>query len=255
MTDATPDLRLGALCGSLSGQVSVVAREATSDRPLALCIDGVVKEYPGGVRALGGVSLEVAVGERLAVIGASGSGKTTMMSVMGTLERATSGSVTVLGRDVARASDVQLAGLRAYEVGFVFQSFHLHDALSAIENVALGMLYSGVSGRERRRAARVALSRVGLADRVSHRPPMLSGGECQRVAIARALVKRPAILLADEPTGNLDSASGAGVLTLLHELAADGATLVLITHDHQIADGFPRQVRMRDGQIVADERS
>ncbi len=229
--------------------------DAPADGQLALCLEDAVKEYAGGVRALGGVSLEVAGGERVAVVGASGSGKTTMLTVLGTLERATSGTVTVLGRDVARASDVQLAGLRAYDIGFVFQSFHLQDALSALENVALGMLYTGVSGRERREAAWTALERVGLGDRVSHRPAMLSGGECQRVAIARALVKRPAMILADEPTGNLDSASGAGVLALLHQLAADGATLVLITHDHQIADSFPRQVRMRDGQIIADERS
>ncbi|MGH3267424.1 MAG: ABC transporter ATP-binding protein, partial [Trebonia sp.] len=190
-----------------------------------------------------------------AVVGASGSGKTTMLTVLGSLERATSGTVCVLGRDVVRASDVELAGLRAYDVGFVFQSFHLQDALTALENVALGMLYTGIAGHKRRDAARTALERVGLSDRMTHRPAMLSGGERQRVAIARALVKRPAIILADEPTGNLDSTSGAGVLALLHGLAADGATLVLITHDHQIADGFPRQVQMRDGQIAADQRS
>jgi putative ABC transport system ATP-binding protein len=249
MTDTTRHSRRAR-----DGTLSQHARSLDAGR-LALCLDDVVKEYPGGVRALGGVSLEVAVGEQVAVVGASGSGKTTMLTVLGTLERATSGTVTVLGRDVARASDVQLAGLRAYEVGFVFQSFHLQDGLTAVENVALGMLYTGESGRERRDAAQTALERVGLGDRATHRPPMLSGGECQRVAIARALVKRPAIILADEPTGNLDSSSGAGVLELLHGLAADGATLVLITHDHQIADSFPRQVQMRDGQIVADERA
>jgi putative ABC transport system ATP-binding protein len=230
-------------------------QDGSPDGRLALCLDDAVKEYAGGVRALGGVSLEVAVGEQVAVVGASGSGKTTMLTVLGTLERASSGTVTVLGRDVAHASDVELAGLRAYEVGFVFQSFHLQDALTAAENVGLGMLYVGVNRRERRDAARTALERVGLGDRMTHRPPMLSGGERQRVAIARALVKRPAIILADEPTGNLDSKSGGDVLALLHQLASDGATLVLITHDHQIADGFPRQVQMRDGRIVADERS
>ncbi len=248
MTEAIPDT-------SRVAQHGAVPQDGSPDGRLALRLDDVVKQYAGGVRALGGVSLKVAVGEQVAVVGASGSGKTTMLTVLGTLERATRGTVSVLGRDVARASDVALAGLRAYEIGFVFQSFHLQDALTATENVALGMLYTGVSGRERREAANVALERVGLGDRVTHRPPMLSGGECQRVAIARALVKRPAIILADEPTGNLDSKSGGDVLALLHQLASDGATLVLITHDHQIADGFPRQVRMRDGQIVAGERS
>lgn len=178
-----------------------------------------------------------------------------MLTVLGTLERPTTGTVAVLGRDVARSSDASLAGLRAHRIGFVFQSFHLQDTLSALENVALGMLYAGVPGRQRRAAASAALERVGLSDRISHRPPMLSGGECQRVAIARALVKRPTIILADEPTGNLDSRSGQQVIALLRALASDGATLVLITHDQQIAGSFARQIHMRDGQIVADERA
>jgi putative ABC transport system ATP-binding protein len=227
---------------------------ATSD-PIILHLRDVVKEYPGGVRALRGVSVEITAGEQLAIVGPSGSGKTTMLTVLGTLERVTSGHVEVAGRDVASASDTDLAGLRAHEIGFVFQSFHLQDALTALENVATGMLYTGMRAGVRRDAAQLALERVGLGDRVTHRPSMLSGGERQRVAIARAIAKRPAIVLADEPTGNLDSKAGADVLGLMHQLASDGATLVLITHDHQIAASFPRQVTMSDGEIVADDRS
>jgi putative ABC transport system ATP-binding protein len=214
----------------------------------------VVKEYPGGVRALRGVSLEVESGDRVAVVGPSGSGKTTMLTVLGTLERPTSGSVEVAGRDVATATDNALAGLRAHQIGFVFQDFHLQDSMTALDNVANGMLYTGAPARARREAARGALERVGLGHRLTHRPPQLSGGERQRVAIARAIAKRPLIVLADEPTGNLDSTSGHDVLALLHELAADGATLALITHDHQIADSFPRRISMRDGEIVGDDR-
>ena len=227
----------------------------TAPPEIALRLDDVVKIYPGGVRALSGVSVEIAAGEQAAVVGASGSGKTTMLTVLGTLERPTTGTVAVLGRDVARSSDASLAGLRAHRIGFVFQSFHLQDTLSALENVALGMLYAGVPGRQRRAAASAALERVGLSDRISHRPPMLSGGECQRVAIARAVVKRPTIILADEPTGNLDSRSGQQVIALLRALASEGATLVLITHDQQVAGSFGRQIHMQDGEIVADERS
>jgi putative ABC transport system ATP-binding protein len=220
---------------------------------VALRLRDVVKEYPGGVHALRGVSVDVEAGDRVAVVGPSGSGKTTMLTVLGTLERPTSGSVEVAGRDVVAASDVQLAGLRAFEIGFVFQGFHLQDTMTALDNVATGMLYTGAPASERRDAARVALERVGLGERMTHRPQQLSGGERQRVAIARAIAKRPEIILADEPTGNLDSKSGGEVISLLHELAAEGASLVLITHDEQIAATFPRRIQMRDGEIVGDE--
>jgi putative ABC transport system ATP-binding protein len=222
---------------------------------VALVLDQVSKEYPGDVLALRGVSVEIADGERVAVIGPSGSGKTTMLTIMGTLERATRGGVRVEGHDVAGASDVELAGLRAHHIGFVFQGFHLQEAMPAVDNVALGMLYGGQPLRDRRALAQTALERVGLEHRVEFKPKQLSGGERQRVAIARAVAKRPKIILADEPTGNLDSRSGREVIDLLHRLASEGATLVLITHDDRIAAGFPRRLRMRDGEIVADEAS
>jgi putative ABC transport system ATP-binding protein len=220
----------------------------------ALQLESVVKEYPGDVAALRGVTLEVAEGDQVAVVGPSGSGKTTMLTIMGTLERPTSGHLTVAGQDVAKASDLRLAGLRAYQIGFVFQGFHLQEAMSAIDNVALGMLYTGQPLRQRRTTARIALERVGLAHRLEFKPKQLSGGERQRVAIARAVAKRPMIILADEPTGNLDSKSGGEVIALLHRLASEGATLVLITHDERIAAGFGRRIQMRDGEIVRDER-
>jgi putative ABC transport system ATP-binding protein len=220
---------------------------------VALELRDVVKEYPGDVVALAGVSVEIPAGDQVAVVGPSGSGKTTMLTVLGTLERPTSGAVEVAGHDVVAASDVELAGLRAFEIGFVFQGFHLQDTMTALDNVATGMLYTGAPVRERREAARLALERVGLGKRMEHRPQQLSGGERQRVAIARAIAKRPVIILADEPTGNLDSRAGREVIALLHELAAEGASLVLITHDEQIAGTFGRRIQMRDGEIVGDE--
>ena len=221
---------------------------------VASSLQAVTKEYPGGVVALRELTIEVPEGEQLAVVGPSGSGKTTLLTVMGTLERPTRGGVHVTGYDVAQASDRELAGLRAHALGFVFQGFHLQEAVTAVDNVALGLLYTGQPLRQRREAARAALERVGLGHRLTHRPPMLSGGERQRVAIARAIVKRPLLILADEPTGNLDSKASAEVVALLHGLASGGATLVLITHDENIASGFERRIQMRDGEIASDER-
>jgi putative ABC transport system ATP-binding protein len=219
-----------------------------------LALEAVVKEYPGGVVALRGVSIAIGDRDHVAVVGPSGSGKTTLLTILGTLERPSRGEVRVAGVDVVTAADRRLAGLRAHEIGFVFQSFHLQEWMTALDNVATGMLYTGARARDRRAAARAALQRVGLGQRLDHRPGQLSGGERQRVAIARALAKQPVIILADEPTGNLDSKSGAEVVALLHDLASEGATLVLITHDPGIADTFDRRIQMRDGEIVCDER-
>jgi putative ABC transport system ATP-binding protein len=214
----------------------------------------VTKTYPGSppVHALTSASLSISAGERVAVRGPSGSGKTTLLHVLGTLERPTDGAVWIDGQEVSALSDAELSAVRAHRLGFVFQNFYLLDHLDAVGNVALGLLYLGGSHRARAGAAVDALRRVGLDNRLAHRPRQLSGGERQRVAIARALAARPSVLLADEPTGNLDSASGAEIIALLAELAYDGTAIVVVTHDREVAAAMDREVLMRDGRIVGD---
>jgi putative ABC transport system ATP-binding protein len=205
------------------------------------------------VPALRGVTVAIEQGELVAIVGPSGSGKSTLLHLIGTLERPTAGSIAVSGVDVAGLSDRELALLRAAEIGFVFQQFFLAEHSTLLENVADGLLYAGVSATERRRLAVEALAAVGLAGRAAARPTHLSGGERQRVAIARALIGQPSIVLADEPTGNLDSATGEQIISLLDGLNAAGATIVVITHDWEIAARFPRLIQLRDGRIITDE--
>ena len=221
---------------------------------MALELDEVTKEHPGSppVVALRSVSLAVDEGEFVAVVGPSGSGKTTLLAIAGTLEHPTSGSVRIGGSRVEQLGDKELSAVRAYDIGFVFQQFFLVPTLTALDNVATGLLYRGIALSERRRAAGQALERVGLAHRMSHRPSELSGGECQRAAIARALVGEPTIVLADEPTGNVDSAQGAEVIRLLADINRGGTTILVVTHDPEISRQLPRTIRLRDGVIEAD---
>ncbi len=213
---------------------------------------GVSREYPGGVVALRDVDLDIERGELVAIVGPSGSGKSTMLNVMGTLDRPSAGQVVIDGFDVAELSDRALSALRASRIGFVFQHFHLAPGVSALDNVADGLLYTGVGLRERRERAEATLRRVGLGHRLTHRPHELSGGEKQRTAIARAVVREPALLLADEPTGALDSHSGESLMQLLLDLHGAGTTIVVITHERGVALHLPRQVSMLDGQVVDD---
>jgi len=241
--------------------VSLFARDQTKEpaakRPGAdgvIVLRDVVKDYAGppAVRALHGVSLHIADGELAAIVGPSGSGKSTLLHVMGTLDRATSGQVRIAGRDVATLSDPELSALRARSIGFVFQEFFLLEAETALDNVADGLLYTGIPARERRVVARNALHRVGLGHRIDHPATKLSGGERQRVAVARAIAGRPAIVLGDEPTGNLDSRSSEEIVGLLEDLNRDGITIVVITHNLEVAERFPRRIGLRDGRIERD---
>ncbi|MFJ2029075.1 ABC transporter ATP-binding protein [Streptosporangium sp. NPDC087985] len=216
-----------------------------------IVLSGVGKTYPGGFQAMRDVSLTIDAGELVGVVGPSGSGKSTMLHLIGALDLPTNGTVTIAGTDVSRLPDRRLSALRGRTVGFVFQQFHLAAGVPAVDNVADGLLYAGVRLRERRRRATATLERLGLGDRLDHRPHELSGGEKQRVAIARAVVGDPPVLLADEPTGNLDSASGAEVMRLLRDLHSTGTTVVVITHDRDLAAGLHRLVHVRDGQVVA----
>jgi putative ABC transport system ATP-binding protein len=237
-----------------STSVAAASSDALAVSAPALELRGVVKGYRGGVEALRGVDLTIAHGELVAIAGRSGSGKSTLLHIAGTLERPSAGEVWVDGRNTAELADGELAALRASSIGFVFQQFFLLDGMSALENVAHGLLYTGTANGERKQLARELLERVGLGHRLTHQPAKLSGGEQQRVAIARALLGQPAIVYADEPTGNLDSHSGAEIISLLQELNREGTTIVVITHESSVAAAMTRQVTMRDG-LIADDSS
>jgi putative ABC transport system ATP-binding protein len=248
---ATADtLRINAVTAGFA----TIGDERRNARIPVLDVDSVRKVYPSvpPVEALRGVSFTVEEGELVAIVGPSGSGKTTLLHLMGTLDRPTSGAIRITGLDAAQMSDRELSALRGTRIGFVFQQFFLADHESARDNVADGLLYAGVGLDERRERANVSLAQVGLAHRGSARPNQLSGGERQRVAIARALAGRPTIVLADEPTGNLDSVNSQAILSLLEELNEQGATILVITHEREIAERLPRQIEMLDGRIVAD---
>ncbi len=242
---------------SPAASASTPTTVAPNDERTVLALSNVTKTYPGTppVHAIRGVDLDIRSGELVSIVGPSGSGKSTLLHIVGTLDRATSGTVSVAGYDVDDLTDKQLSSLRSRHIGFVFQQFFLLAGETALDNVSDGLLYTGMPLNHRRVLAEQALDQVGLSHRMGHEATKLSGGERQRVAIARALIGSPDIILADEPTGNLDSKSGEDVVRLIEDLNADGTTIVVITHDHEIASRFPRQVSLLDGEVVEDTRS